>query len=58
MTGVFVIAVQPAIVLAEEDHLKTVFGQKYTEYCSRVRRYIPLPAFGLSGKLPGSLSGR
>ena len=40
MTGVFVIAVQPAIVLAEEDHLKTVFGQKYTEYCSRVRRYV------------------
>ena len=58
LTGVFIIAVHHAIVLAEENHLQTVFGHKYTEYCSRVKRYIPLPAFGLSGKLPGSLSGR
>ena len=40
LTGAFVIAVHHAIVLAEEDHLQTVFGQKYTEYCSRVRRYV------------------
>jgi len=40
LLGAFVIAVHHTIVLAEEDHLQTVFGQQYTEYCSRVRRYV------------------
>ena len=38
--GVFVIAVHHAIVLAEENHLETVFGREYSEYCSRVKQYI------------------
>ena len=40
MTGVFVIAVHHGIVRAEENHLRNVFGREYSEYCSRVRRYI------------------
>jgi len=40
MTGVFVIAVHHRIVLAEENHLRNVFGREYFEYCSRVRQYI------------------
>lgn len=38
--GVFVAAVHHRIVLAEEQHLRKVFGKKYLEYCSRVRRYL------------------
>ena len=40
MLGVFVIAVHHRIVLAEEKHLRNVFGREYSEYCSRVRQYI------------------
>jgi len=40
LTGVFVIAVHNRIVRAEEKHLGNVFGREYSEYCSRVRRYI------------------
>lgn len=32
------VSVHHAIVLAEEYHLETVFGQKYIEYRNRVRR--------------------
>ncbi len=40
LLGVFVTAVHHVIVLAEEDHLRTVFGREYAEYCSRVGRYV------------------
>jgi protein-S-isoprenylcysteine O-methyltransferase Ste14 len=40
LTGVFVIAVHHRIVLAEENHLRQVFGREYLEYCSRVRQYL------------------
>lgn len=40
LLGVFVIAVHHRIVLAEEQHLRNVFGREYLEYCSRVRQYI------------------
>jgi protein-S-isoprenylcysteine O-methyltransferase Ste14 len=40
IVAVFVAAVHHRIVLAEEDHLRTVFGEAYTAYCSRVRRYL------------------
>jgi protein-S-isoprenylcysteine O-methyltransferase Ste14 len=40
LLGVFVIAVHHRIVLAEENHLRKVFGREYLEYCSRVRQYI------------------
>ena len=38
--GIFVVAVHHKIVLAEEQYLRTVFGEQYTEYCHRVRRYL------------------
>ncbi len=38
--GVFVAAVHHKIVLAEEQHLRKVFGEEYMKYCSRVRRYL------------------
>jgi protein-S-isoprenylcysteine O-methyltransferase Ste14 len=40
LLGIFVIAVHHRIVLAEENHLLTVFGREYSAYCSRVRQYI------------------
>ncbi len=40
LVGVFVIAVHHKIVLAEEQHLQTVFGDEYAQYCRRVRRYV------------------
>jgi protein-S-isoprenylcysteine O-methyltransferase Ste14 len=36
----FIVAVHHRIVLAEEDHLRTVFGEAYAAYCRRVRRYL------------------
>jgi protein-S-isoprenylcysteine O-methyltransferase Ste14 len=38
--GIFVAAVHHKIVLAEEQHLKKVFGEQYAQYCRRVRRYL------------------
>ena len=40
LMGTFVVAVHHAIVLAEENHMQKVFSHEYSEYCSRVRRYI------------------
>jgi protein-S-isoprenylcysteine O-methyltransferase Ste14 len=40
LLGAFVVAVHHAIVLAEENHMQKVFSREYSEYCSRVRRYI------------------
>ncbi len=40
LAGVFVVAVHHRIVLAEEQHLQKAFGQEYTDYCRRVRRYL------------------
>jgi len=40
IVAVFVAAVHHRIVLAEEDHLRAVFGDEYTAYCRRVRRYL------------------
>jgi protein-S-isoprenylcysteine O-methyltransferase Ste14 len=38
--GIFVVVVHHRIVLAEEQHLQTTFGQEYASYCCRVRRYL------------------
>ncbi|HNY38834.1 MAG TPA: isoprenylcysteine carboxylmethyltransferase family protein [Bryobacteraceae bacterium] len=38
--GAFIVAVHHRIVLAEEAHLREAFGEEYSEYCRRVRRYI------------------
>lgn len=40
LLGIFVIAVHHKIVLAEEEHMRRVFGKDYMDYCSRVRRYL------------------
>jgi protein-S-isoprenylcysteine O-methyltransferase Ste14 len=40
LLGAFVVAVHHAIVLAEENHMQKVFNREYSEYCSRVRRYV------------------
>jgi protein-S-isoprenylcysteine O-methyltransferase Ste14 len=40
LTGAFIVLVHHRIVLAEEQHLREVFGEKYLQYCSRVRRYL------------------
>jgi protein-S-isoprenylcysteine O-methyltransferase Ste14 len=40
VVAVFVAAVHHRIVLAEEGHLRTVFGDEYATYCRRVRRYL------------------
>lgn len=40
LLGVFVISIHHSIVLAEESHMQKVFGREYTDYFSRVRRYI------------------
>ena len=40
LVGVFVAGVHHKIVLAEEQHLRTVFGEAYLDYCTRVRRYL------------------
>ena len=40
LLGAFVVAVHHAIVLAEEKTMEKVFGRIYSEYCSRVRRYV------------------
>jgi protein-S-isoprenylcysteine O-methyltransferase Ste14 len=40
LLAVFVIAVHHKIVLAEEEHMRKVFGKEYVDYCRRVRRYI------------------
>jgi protein-S-isoprenylcysteine O-methyltransferase Ste14 len=37
---IFVVAVHHRIVLAEEQHLRKVFGKEYTDYCGHVRRYL------------------
>jgi protein-S-isoprenylcysteine O-methyltransferase Ste14 len=38
--GIFIIAVHHRIVLAEEDFMRKMFGQAYSDYCCRVRRYL------------------
>lgn len=38
--GVFVISIHHLIVLSEENQMQRMFGREYTDYCSRVRRYI------------------
>jgi protein-S-isoprenylcysteine O-methyltransferase Ste14 len=38
--GVYVVVVHHKIVLAEEQHLRTAFGEQYAEYCNHVRRYL------------------
>jgi len=40
LLAVFVIAIHHKIVLAEEAHMRKVFGKEYLDYCSRVRRYL------------------
>jgi protein-S-isoprenylcysteine O-methyltransferase Ste14 len=38
--GIFVVTIHHRIVLAEEQHLRKVFGEEYENYCRRVRRYL------------------
>lgn len=38
--GVYVVVVHHKIVLAEEEHLRRVFGEEYLAYCRCVRRYL------------------
>jgi protein-S-isoprenylcysteine O-methyltransferase Ste14 len=38
--GIFVVVVHHKIVLAEEQHLRKAFGERYAEYCRHVRRYL------------------
>jgi protein-S-isoprenylcysteine O-methyltransferase Ste14 len=40
LVAAYVIVLHHKIVLAEEAHLRDVFGQEYLTYCSRVRRYL------------------
>jgi protein-S-isoprenylcysteine O-methyltransferase Ste14 len=40
IVAIFITAVHHRIVLAEEDHLRMVFGEAYAAYCLRVRRYL------------------
>ncbi len=36
----FVVVTHHRIVLAEEEHLRSAFGEEYLAYCRRVRRYL------------------
>ena len=40
LAGVFVAAVHHRIVLGEEACLRKTFGERYVDYCRRVRRYL------------------
>lgn len=40
LAGIFVVAVHHKIIMAEEEHLRRVFGREYQDYCSCVRRYL------------------
>ena len=40
LLGAFIVAVHHRIVLAEEEHMRNVFGEEYVDYCRRVRRYL------------------
>ena len=40
LLGAFIVAVHHRIVLAEEGHLRSAFGEDYAGYCRRVRRYL------------------
>jgi len=40
LLGVFVVFTHHRIILAEEEHLRSVFGEEFRDYCRRVRRYL------------------
>jgi protein-S-isoprenylcysteine O-methyltransferase Ste14 len=40
LIGIYIAAVHHQIILAEEEHLRIVFGKEYEDYCKRVRRYL------------------
>ncbi|MFB3880692.1 MAG: isoprenylcysteine carboxylmethyltransferase family protein [Armatimonadota bacterium] len=40
VVAAFIIGIHHRIVLAEEEHLRVVFGDEYADYCRRVRRYV------------------
>jgi protein-S-isoprenylcysteine O-methyltransferase Ste14 len=40
LAGIFIVIVHHLIVLAEEQYLRSVFGEEYIAYCRRVRRYL------------------
>ena len=40
LLGAFIVAVHHRIVLAEEAHLHSAFGEEYAAYCRQVRRYL------------------
>ena len=41
VAGVAVLAVVLFVLLYEEPHLRTIFGEQYEEYCRNVRRWAP-----------------
>jgi hypothetical protein len=49
----FMVLAYMAIVRAEEEHLRTRFGDTYTRYCARVPRWIP-SLVGLRATLSGA----
>jgi len=40
LLGAFIVAVHHRIILAEEAHLRSAFGEEYAAYCRQVRRYL------------------
>jgi len=40
---VLLAAVFHIMVLTEEENLRNVYGEEYTQYCKRVPRYIGFP---------------
>jgi len=40
LLAAFIVAVHHRIVLAEEAHLRSTFGEEYAGYCRQVRRYL------------------
>jgi protein-S-isoprenylcysteine O-methyltransferase Ste14 len=40
LIAAFIVAVHHRIIVAEEAHLRTAFGEEYADYCGRVRRYL------------------
>ncbi len=40
---VFVLVIRTVFIAFEEQRMEAVFGDRYTEYCSSVRRWLTIP---------------